>query len=518
MRKVRQDDLSGSTRSRSRFRSRSRLPSRGSSSFRTTTTTSRPPLRSRFRPKSRKVNSGSGSRFSSNSGRFGSSSSFNSDFDYDYDYDYDNTDLQSSQSSVPTVITVTHTVPLRTVIPVRENGRETFKEVITTSPSLQVIQATDLKSTNIDGSPVIYANTKTATPAPGTKVVTFEALRATETTTVTFTPTRIRGLRTKASAVVPSTIYNIKPVTTSSVTPVDNNQLLTQLLLQLLGNQQTPLTNTQPQPAAVPQLNQLLPNLGISPSPPQTQFITHTSTYVTTVTNVKSTVLPITLRGREIKTTLVESSTEVATVTELSTETIQPAPTQAALPILPTAAAAPSPAAAAAPGGLQLGDLQQQLLAAQLQAQLKQQQQQLLNQQLLSQLNLGGPSAEALADVLAPSVAAVEPAAAEAAGPVTSVVTVFVSGKNPGEFSKVTSTVTLEPGEEFKRYKRDIQPSKVQPVLMTRAPESSSGLTSPNLQQDRILLQSSVQKRDTSMPSLGDMGRQEIIQSSLSDY
>jgi len=70
----------------------------------------------------------------------------------------------------------------------------------------------------------------------------------------------------------------------------------------------------------------------------------------------------------------------------------------------------------------------------------------------------------------------------------------------------------------FKRYKRDIQPSKVQPVLMTRAPESSSGLTSPNLQQDRILLQSSVQKRDTSMPSLDDMGRQEIIQSSLSDY
>ena len=178
----------------------------------------------------------------------------------------------------------------------------------------------------------------------------------------------------------------------------------------------------------------------------------------------------------------------------------------------------PHSSAAAAPGGLQLGDLQQQLLAAQLQAQLKQQQQQLLNQQLLSQLNLGGPSAEALADVLAPSVAAVEPAAAEAAGPVTSVVTVFVSGKNPGEFSKVTSTVTLEPGEEFKRYKRDIQPSKVQPVLMTRAPESSSGLTSPNLQQDRILLQSSVQKRDTSIPSLGDMGRQEIIQSSLSDY
>ena len=113
-----------------------------------------------------------------------------------------------------------------------------------------------------------------------------------------------------------------------------------------------------------PQLNPILPNLGINPSPAQTQFVTHTSTYVTTITNTQSTVLPITFRGREIKTTLVETNTEVVTATELSTQTIAP-----------TAAAAPVFATAANPiGGLLGGDLQQQLLAAQLQQQLQQQQ------------------------------------------------------------------------------------------------------------------------------------------------
>ena len=41
-----------------------------------------------------------------------------------------------------------------------------------------------IKSTNIDGSPVIYANVKTETPNLGTQVLTFEALRATETTAI----------------------------------------------------------------------------------------------------------------------------------------------------------------------------------------------------------------------------------------------------------------------------------------------------------------------------------------------
>ena len=352
------------SRSRSRFNpSRSRLRSRPTSTQRTTTTTPRP-LRTRFRP-----------RKTPSSIRQSSQSSFNSFSDYDDyydDYDYD-VELQSSQKSVPTEITVTHAVPVRTVIPIRENGVDTFREILTTSPSLEVVAATQLKSTNIGGTPVIYANTETGTGAPGTKLITFEALRATETTSIRFTPTRIRGLRTTFSKIVPSTIYNIKPIVTSVVEPVDNNELLTQLLLQLLAGKKdgdslpaalAPALTPKPQiQQPTPQLNPILPNLGINPSPAQTQFVTHTSTYVTTITNTQSTVLPITFRGREIKTTLVETNTEVVTATELSTQTIAP-----------TAAAAPVFATAANPIGGLLPDLQQQLLAAQLQQQLQQQQ------------------------------------------------------------------------------------------------------------------------------------------------
>ena len=64
-------------------------------------------------------------------------------------------------------------------------------------------------------------------------------------------------------------------------------------------------------------------------------------------------------------------------------------------------------------------------------------QQQALNQQLLSQLNLGGN----LPANLAGANEAVQQTE-DNASPQTSLVTVFVSGKNPGEFSKVVSTVT----------------------------------------------------------------------------
>merc|ERR1712218_141817 len=117
------------------------------------------PLRTRFRP-----------RKTPSSIRQSSQSSFNSFSDYDDyydDYDYD-VELQSSQKSVPTEITVTHAVPVRTVIPIRENGVDTFREILTTSPSLEVVAATQLKSTNIGETPVIYANTQTEKLEAGT--------------------------------------------------------------------------------------------------------------------------------------------------------------------------------------------------------------------------------------------------------------------------------------------------------------------------------------------------------------
>lgn len=225
----------------------------------------------------------------------------------------------------------------------------------------------------------------------------------------------------------------------------------------------SPSKPSQQQQQPTPKLNPILPNLGINPSPTQTQYITHTSSYVTTVTNTKSTVLPITFRGREIKTTLVETNTEVITATELSTQTI-----------LPNAAVPLSLATANPLGGL-LPELQQQLFAAQLQQQLQQQQQQQLNQHLLSQLNLGGNN---------PGVGdEVNLQTEDSTFPKTSLVTVFVSGKNPGEFSKVVSTVTLTGNEDEnnRRFKRSDEellklmliPTKVQPVLRTAEPSQA---------------------------------------------
>ena len=67
--------------------------------------------------------------------------------------------------------------------------------------------------------------------------------------------------------------------------------------------------------------------------------------------------------------------------------------------------------------------------------------------------------------------------------PQTSLVTVFVSGKNPGEFSKVISTITLSDldDSEKRRYKRSdeellklmLAPTKVQPVARTAEPSEA---------------------------------------------
>ena len=103
-------------------------------------------------------------------------------------------------------------------------------------------------------------------------------------------------------------------------------------------------------------------------------------------------------------------------------------------------------------------------------------QQQQLNQQLLSQLNLGDIGTDAVADQLQQTQ--------DILSPQTSLVTIFVSGKNPGEFSKVVSTVTLgiggddEDTGDRRRFKRSdeellklmLQPTKVQPVVKTREP------------------------------------------------
>merc|ERR1719348_1270849 len=144
----------------------------------------------------------------------------------------------------------------------------------------------------------------------------------------------------------------------------------------------------------------ILPPQAPVPSTPVTDIVTHTSTYVTTITEEDSTVIPITFRGKAITTTLVESSTKVITATEFSTETVVhsvPVVQPAAVlpPIAPTQAPLANPQIASllpALLGVQQASLlsqqnEQQALLQQQQALLLQQQEDALLAQKLQQQN-----------------------------------------------------------------------------------------------------------------------------------
>ena len=558
--------VSSDTRSRSRFRSRNTSTREETTSspaltrtrtrfrdtrFRDRATTTPPPTTtpsavsrfSRFRPRtfstdSRSINSFGSTRnqnlFNRDStrSRFGTtdtSSTRNGLFsrpqvidysDYDY-YDYADTDLQSSSEDVPDYITVTHQVPIATQIPVVEFGRTEIRDILSTSPSLEVVAVTALKSTDINNSPVIYANAHTFTTQIGVQDILFDALRATETTRIEFTPTLIRGRRTQFSHIIPSTIYNVETVTTQIVEQVDQNQLLNSLLQHLLlGNSQSPVQSTP----ALPAINSAVAPL-IVPSTPVTNLITHTSTYVTTITEEESTVLPITLRGKAITTTIIESSTKVVTATEYSTETqvhtplVAPTIPNILAPILQTQApvvpglnqqlASLLPAILGSGGNPLLQQQQEQqalqqqqvlalqqqeaLLAKKLQEQQQAQQiareQEALNEQLLAKINLDDFTEEDLANLDIDAVLEavsnqdlgvifpkknlfdnIQPTAvaAPAAGPSTSLLTIFKSGDRPGEFTSLVSTIVLD----GRRIKRDvINPTTVQPIQKTELPQ-----------------------------------------------
>lgn len=432
---------------------------------------------------------------------------------------------------------MTHQVPIATKIPVIEFGRTELRDILSSSPSLEVVAVTALKSTDINDSPVIYANAHTLTPQAGIQDILFDALRATETTSITFTPTRIRGRRTSFSHILPTTIYNVETVSTRVVEPVDQNLLLNSLLQQLLlgGGSSNPL---QPNP--------LLPNAPPVVQTPVTQEVTHTSTYVTTITTEESTIIPITFRGKEVTTTLVESSTKVITATEFSTETVVKNVAVVATPSAPLPVIAQTAAPLANPQiasllpallGAQQANirshqqqqqevallkqqqeikdllLQQQqdaLLAQQFQEEFEQfqlaeslsdVQQEILNEQLLAKLNLDDFTDEELANL---DIDAVVDAVTnsqssnpltfpkknlfgnspfnapeiQADSPKSSIITIFKSGSTPGDFTRVFSTVYFDDKKRRRRdtSENDINPS--QPVFVTKTESVDSDLDS----------------------------------------
>lgn len=352
--------------------------------------------------------------------------------------------------------TITHHIPTEVTIPV-VNGKITeYKNVLTAKPSIETVLANQVSTSlgSLGNQVLILASESTQMAENGvTKVIKF-VLHESPTTTVIFTPTTIRGRKTSYSHVVPSTVYDVEYVTSTVAPELNANVPLANLLLSqlLLGN---------PQQQAINPLLALQGQGLIQPQPivqtPVTEYKTRTTTYVTTVTDARETVLPITFKGKAILTTIVNPTTNVITATEFITDTVVTTPT------------------VLAPQNNQFNSLLLPLL-------LQQQQQQSLNLQTQNPL-LGLPQAELLVqnnllnnDILnspkpnilditsnedisdsitqneedippppPPTRTKNKPRAPKPSPPkITSVVTLYVSGRIPGEFSTVLSTVVAD--------------------------------------------------------------------------
>lgn len=341
-------------------------------------------------------------------------------------------------------ITVTHKIPTELTIPIVIGKNTEYKQVLTAKPSIEILgphQYSTVAGKN--GFPTIQLVREVTETLPGgvteiTKYVLYEQ----PTSSITFTPTYIRGRKTSYSHVIPSTIYEVKPEVSTIQPQLANaplaNLLLSQLLLGNLGIQQT----ANPLLA----LNTAMPTAQL----PTTEFKTKSTTYVTTVTHSTSTVLPITFRGKVISTTVIDSSTNVITATEYITETIVTTPT-------------------IQQSNNQLNTL---LLPALLQAQLLGQgttANSLLgsidttHDELLQELIEPTPKYEGTSkDDSKPSkknTGSKKPPDPPIQPAEASVVTLYVSGKRPGEFSTVLSTVNYD--ETATVRKREVEPSSV---------------------------------------------------------
>lgn len=406
-------------------------------------------------------------------------------------------------------ITVTYAVPTEVSIPVVNGQRTEYKNVITAKYSTEVLGPQQYTSTvNAYGKEVtVLLSENTGIGQNGATQITHFILNETPTTSVIFTPTYIRGHKTSFSHVIPSTVYGVEEVV-NTIQPALSPQaplaniLLSQLLLGQIG---------------LPQQNPYIPGVAATPT---TELVTKTTSYVTTVTSSTSTVLPLTFRGKEILTTIIDSSVTVVTATEFLTETITVTPT------------------AGFPGGLN-----SLLVPLLLQQQQQQPQQPQLNQLLQPQqpanvfsFKQDQPFAQALFQE--PKLTAPEednfyseqsiaeeaevvtqkpkrknsrkknkkPTPAPPVEPTkeTSVVTLYVSGKVPGEFSTVLSTVFLEDN----RRKREIQ---VEPSITKKEPIQSTveymdSFIMPATKD--LLLQSSEQNPTESLESIiGDVSK-----------
>ncbi|XP_055690316.1 mucin-2 isoform X1 [Lutzomyia longipalpis] len=290
-------------------------------------------------------------------------------------------------------LTVTHLVPVSTSVPNIINGNTQYRQIVTQSASVEIVSPGGYSvSTGGDGlATTLLSKLTSLTPSGATEVIQLH-LKESPTTTIIFTPTTIRGRRTSFSHIVPTTAYTVERMV--STVNIDANAPLANILLSqlLLGNlnfgnlgvAQTPFAN--------------FGNLAVAPTAtqPATHYHTRSTTFVTTITNELSTVLPLTFHGKQVLTTIYDRTLSTVTATEYITDTVVETPPSQVI-----------------------------------------QQQPALNSLLLPLLLQQQASVQ---DTDA-KLQAIE----EDPKPSTSVVTLYVSGRTPGDFSTLLSTVVERP-------------------------------------------------------------------------
>ncbi|XP_061724689.1 mucin-2-like [Cydia pomonella] len=433
-------------------------------------------------------------------------------------------------------ITITHQIPTEVTIPV-VNGKITeYKNVLTAKPSIEVLLKNQVATTlgPLGNQQLVLASESTKLAENGaTELIKFY-LHETPTTTVIFTPTTIRGRKTSYSHVLPSTVYNVEPVTQTIAPEINANVPLANLLLSqlLLGNQQPGIN-----PLLALQGQGLLPQQPVVQTP-VTEYKTRTTTYVTTVTDARETVLPITFKGKAILTTIVDPTTNVITATEYVTDTIVSTPTALVPP--------PQFNSLLLPLLLQQQQQQQQAIANPLlqtpnpllglgQPDLNLLQNNNLNNDIysnspkpniLQDLNSNEDFDDEVQDIEEdapppppPARARNKPRAPKPAPPkLTSVVTMYVSGRYPGEFSTVLSTVVVDDTQTVRKreavYYEDIEvlPSILPTVGQLVSSQSDSALENSIVSGTEKYLDDSTFKSQIATQSL------ESIVGSLSEH
>lgn len=226
-------------------------------------------------------------------------------------------DIRESPTVYPNfdgTITVTHYVPTEITIPVVNNGVTEHRNIITQQPSTEVLRPSQYSTVTAgDGkSLVVIVSEVTGTNGQGQTEVTRFLLHETPTTRISYTLSSLGGRRVSQSIIVPTTVYSVENIVSTIQPSLSGNAPLANILLsQLLLGQLGPNPLLQPQ------------------ATPTTQYNTRTTSYITTITKHQSTVIPLTFRGKEILTTLVDSSTDIVTATEFITDTVVVTPTAA---------------------------------------------------------------------------------------------------------------------------------------------------------------------------------------------